>query len=311
MRYFAGIDGGATKTHCLIGDEDGNLLASGFAGPSNYQVVGQAAAQAALEAAFHQALREAKLVPDQIAYVLLGLAGADLEQDFSVLNRICQGILGTVPFKVVNDSWIGLKGGNPDNWGVVTVCGTAANTAGRTQDGKEIILRGMSYEMGNWGGGMDLLRDALHWAFRAEEGTAKKTLLAEEIPKLLGKQTMTEIVDTVRSQQADPETIYAIPILVFELASAGDEVCQEILISMGRTLGEMAGGVIARLGLKGLEVAVTLAGSIFKGTNPLLVDEYTTTVHRIAPRAKIRVADAEPVYGAYLMAKDEILSLRE
>ncbi|KLU63211.1 glucosamine kinase GspK [Peptococcaceae bacterium CEB3] len=308
MRYFAGIDGGATKTQCLIGDEEGNILASGFAGPANYQVVGKEGAQGSLEAAFHQALSEAELVPDQIAHVLLGLAGADLEQDFKVLNQVCQGIFGTVPFTVVNDCWIGLKAGNPDNWGVVTVGGTGANAAGRTQDGKEVILRGMSYEMGNWGGGMDLLRDALHWAFRSEEETAEKTLLAEEIPKLLGKKTMAEIVDTVRSQQVDQEIIFAIPIIVFKLASEGDVVCQEILISMGRTLGEMAGGIIHRLGIKDPEVPVTLVGSMFKGTNPLLIDEYTTTVHRTAPRAKIRVADAEPAYGAYLMAREKCLA---
>lgn len=308
MRYFAGIDGGATKTQCLIGDEEGNILASGFAGPANYQVVGQEGTKASLEAAFYQALSEAKLVPDQIASVQLGLAGADLEQDFRVLNQVCQGIFGTVPFTVVNDCWIGLKGGNPDNWGVVTVCGTGANAAGRTQDGKEIILRGMSYEMGNRGGGMDLLRDALHWAFRAEEETASKTLLAEEIPKLLGKHTMAEIVDTVRSQQVDPEIIFAIPIIVFELATAGDAICQEILINMGRTLGEMAGGIIHRLGIKDLEVPITLVGSMFKGNNPLLVDEYTTTVHRIAPKAKIRITDTEPAYGAYLMAKEKLSS---
>ena len=71
MRYFAGIDGGATKTQCLIGDEEGNILVSGFAGSANYQVVGQEGTKASLEAAFHQALSEAKLVPDQIASVQL------------------------------------------------------------------------------------------------------------------------------------------------------------------------------------------------------------------------------------------------
>lgn len=303
MRYFAGIDGGATKTQCLIGDEEGNVLASGFAGPANYQVVGQEGTKASLETAFQQALSEAKLGVDQISYALLGLAGADMEQDFEVLNQVCRGILGTVPFKVVNDCWIGLKAGNPANWGVVTVCGTGANAAGRTQDGREIILRGMGYELGNWGGGMDLVRDALHWAFRSEEETARKTLLTEEIPKLLGKETMAEIVDIVRSQQVDPEILFSIPLIVFDLAAKGDVVCQEILIKMGRTLGEMAGGIIYRLGIKDMEVPITLVGSIFKSTNPLLVEEYSTTVHRVAPRARIQIADAAPAYGAYLMAQ--------
>ncbi|GAB1483303.1 hypothetical protein MASR2M78_21190 [Treponema sp.] len=34
------IDGGGTKTHCVVGDSAGNILGEGFGGASNHQVVG-------------------------------------------------------------------------------------------------------------------------------------------------------------------------------------------------------------------------------------------------------------------------------
>ncbi len=307
--YLVGIDGGATKTLCLIGDERGTVLSSGLSYGSNHQVIGKEQARASIQHALNEALEKLNLTVNQIDYAVLGLAGADLPSDFTVLDEICHSIFHQAPFKIINDAWIGLRAGNPDNWGVVSICGTGANAAGRTQDGREAILRGMSYELGNRGGGIDLLKDALHYAFRSEEGTGPQTLLALELPKLLGLSRMQDLVETVLSQQVAPEIIYAIPILVFNLATQGDRVCQDLLVNMGRTLGEMAGGVIKRLGFAPeAEVPVTLVGSLFKGSNPLLLDEYTTTVHRVAPRARIEVAKAEPAYGAYLLALDHYAS---
>ena len=51
MEYVLGVDGGGTKTLVLLGDQDGNVLARGLSGPSNYNAVGFDAACLALESA--------------------------------------------------------------------------------------------------------------------------------------------------------------------------------------------------------------------------------------------------------------------
>lgn len=304
MGYFAGIDGGGFKTHCIIGDEKGSVLAEGFAPGSNYQISGQEAAAQAIHDALHDALKKLDVKMEQIEYAVLGLAGADMECDFKVLNHICSKILGKVPFKVLNDTWIGLKAGIPENWGVVTVCGSGSSCAGRNRRGQEVILRNLDYELGNRGGGLDIIKDALHFAFRSEEGTAPKTRLTEEVPKLLEAGSMDRLAEILRSRTFDMSKLHTIPVLVFRLATEGDRICQDILVSMGHVLGEIAGGVIKRLGMEEEMLPVTLVGSIFRGSNPLLIDEYTTTVHRTAPRAKIQVAGMKPAMGAYLLSLD-------
>jgi N-acetylglucosamine kinase-like BadF-type ATPase len=304
--YLVGIDGGATKTSCIIGDEDGKVLSFGNGKASNYQVVGVEYTKASVLSALNQAMDSIGISIKDIDYAILGLAGADMEWDYKVLNNMCREIFNEVPFRVVNDCWIGLRAGSDENWGVVTICGTGTNSAGRNRNGQEIILRSMSYEMGNWGGGTELLRDALHYAFRSEECTGRKTMLEVEIPKMFNLSNMEEVANLMRTEKNDDKKMYDIPIKVFELATRGDEICQDMLIKMGREMGRFASGVIKRLKFENEEFPIVLVGSVFKGKNPLLIDEYITTVHRTAPCAKIQVSTKDPVEGAYLLAVDYI-----
>lgn len=302
--YLVGIDGGATKTSCIIGDENGKVICSGTGKASNYQVVGVENTKSAVLSALNEAMNRIGISIKDIDYAVLGLAGADMECDFKVLNNICSEIFMDVPFRIVNDCWIGLRAGCDEYCGVVTICGTGTNSAGRNKNGQEVILRSMSYEMGNWGGGTELLRDALHYAFRSEECTGKRTMLEVEIPSMFNLSSMEQMANLIRTGKHDEEKMYEIPIKVFELAAKGDEVCQDMLIKMGREMGTFAAGVIKRLGIEREKFLVVLAGSVFKGKSPLLIDEYTTTVHRTAPHAKIQVSSREPVEGAYLLAVD-------
>ena len=58
MNYIIGVDGGGTKTLALLGDLDGNVLARGVSGPSNYNAVGFDAACSALESAISVARKD-------------------------------------------------------------------------------------------------------------------------------------------------------------------------------------------------------------------------------------------------------------
>lgn len=305
MLYLAGIDGGASKTHCIIGDLQGRILAEGFSTGSNYQVQGEEAARTAIQAALNQAMGELGIELMDIAYIVLGLAGADMESDHRVLDRLCSTFLMEGKYKILNDTWIGLRANIDDNCGVVSICGTGAACAGRNKAGKEVILRNLDYEMGNYGGGGEVARMALHYAFRSEELTDRYTRLEKEIPGLFGVENLEQVVLELRDPDFSERRLYEIPILVGRLALQGDVVCQEILIKMGQEIGKIAGGVIKKLGMEQENFKITLVGSIFRSKCPLLLDEYTTTVHRTAPFAHISIGEQKPVLGAYYMAIEE------
>ncbi|HEY9595580.1 MAG TPA: BadF/BadG/BcrA/BcrD ATPase family protein [Spirochaetia bacterium] len=305
MTYFLGVDGGGTKTACVVGDESGAVLGAATGPGSNHQTVGAAQTEAVLRRVVAAALAHAGVRADAVRFAIFGLAGADLPADFALLGPVCARVLGHARYRVLNDGWIGLKAGNPDYWGVVTSCGTGTCILGRTRDGREVALRNMTYELGNWGGGVDLARDAVRGACRSEEGTGPKTPLETEVPRALGVDSVAALVGPVTAGSFDPQSVAAAASLVFRLANEGDAVCQEILLRMGRVLGEMAGGVARRLELHCEEFPAVLTGSVFRGDSPLFIDEYTTTLHRAAPRARIVRSTRKPVMGAFHLALEE------
>lgn len=246
MRYYLGIDAGGTKTHCYVGDESGTILGEGFGGQGNYQLCGADVARISYESAINEALSNAGLHLTDITYaVFFGLSGADEEVDFEVLRPLCKSIVGDIPHEILNDTWIGLRTGAKH--GVVSICGTGAAHAGKNRDGQKHILRNLHYELGNMGGGGEVVDQALHYAFRSNEGTYKKTKLEQAIMDIFFEaKTMDEVCNAFRTNdyEVPREQAYHIPIATMKLASEGDEVAKEIISNMGREEGRYAAGVI-------------------------------------------------------------------
>lgn len=313
MEYYIGVDGGATKTLAVIGDCSGRILGTGLSGPSNYQVFGLEIAMESVREAIVAAATAAGIGGDALAErpgaaaagAVFGLAGADFPVDFERLTEGVQGLMGGRPFRVVNDCWVALRGGTPASFGIVAINGSGPNFAGRNRKGEQCINRGMGYEVGNRGGAADIMRDALHHAFRADEGAGPATALTEAIPRVVGLPSLQAIAEAMYAGGVGPAMGQPVVPLVFELANQGDAVAQRVLIDIGEVMGQSAGGVAKRLGMADEEFDVVLAGSVWRGVNPLLRDQFTTALHRVAPRAMPRLPLCEPGIGAYLMALED------
>src|ERR1700730_7408101 len=76
MRFVLGLDGGGTKTDCVLMDETGAVLVRTRSGPSNPSRVGLEAALAALIDAAEKALAASAKSAIEIAAVHGGIAGA-------------------------------------------------------------------------------------------------------------------------------------------------------------------------------------------------------------------------------------------
>jgi len=70
-----------------------------------------------------------------LAYIW-GLAGADLESDFILLNSEFKGYFKGTYFKIVSDSWIAFSTMSEKEWGAVSICGTGKNIVIKDVDGK-------------------------------------------------------------------------------------------------------------------------------------------------------------------------------
>ena len=300
MNYYFGIDGGGTKTQCYVGDEHGNILGKGQGGPCNYQTVGMIQAQKSIEEAFNEAIIHSDIKKEQLVSGILGLSGADEPKDFQILNTLCDNIFDDISYKVMNDTWIGLRTGS--SFGVVSICGTGAGHAGKTRKGESYILRNLTYELGNRGGGGELYEKALHFAFRSNEGTYKKTRLEELLLRVFNVNNMDEVAHSIRTNMFTETMQFEIPVGVFKLAEEGDTVALEIIREMGYTEGLYARSVIQRLEMEHEAVPMVLIGSIFKTGFKPLIDAYLCAVHEVAPEAYPVIPTMDPVHGALLLA---------
>lgn len=302
--FVLGIDAGGTKTQCMIADETGKILAESFSGPANHQVIGIEKTVESLQKAISEALAQTGLELSDIAYSVFGMAGADEEDDFQILVPAVEKLLGNKRFEVVNDGWIGFRSANQGHAGVVSICGTGAGHAGENFQGERLALRNLDYITGNYGGGNDVAKKAVHYAFRSEEGTWDKSLLEKEIPAVFDKTNMSEVCAILKYNKMTYEQERKIPIIVFELARKGDIVCQKLLTDLGYEEGRYAAAVARRLHMEKDSFPAVLIGSLFKTGEPILLNAYLRGLHEAAPGAYAVIPTEAPVKGAIGLALD-------
>ena len=309
--YVLGIDAGGTKTHCVIADENENILAEGLAGASQHQLFGIRQTEKNLQLAVSAALKEADLTLQDLSYAVLGMSGADGEDDLALLNPAAEKVLPGVPFRVVHDAWIGMYSALKEPFGVVSICGTGAGHAGRNRQGDELTLRNLDYRLGNYGGGGDLVEKALHYAFRSDEGTYEKSALEAAVPPIFGVSTMEDVCRLLKQNPLSDKERYQLPITVFQLANSGDSVCRMLIQDLGHEEGLYAAAVIRRLHMENEQVPVVLIGSLFHSDDPLLLDPFMEAVHTAAPAAYPVLPTRKPVAGAVRMALFILQDIKE
>jgi len=305
MDYYLGLDAGGTKTYCLVGDAQGNVLGFGRAGTGSYEYHGIEPAMTENRKAIDGALRAANLTLNDIAAVGMGVAGADLPEDYAMLEEeIYTPLFGNTRRVFRNDSFAGLRGGLREPYGIVIACGTHIVCAGQNRQGDEARVGGISPEFGDMTSGPIIGQEGLHMVWRARDGVEPPTQLTEKFLKKSGCADVDEMFTRMYRQELTLDTLQPIAKIVFEAAVEGDSAACDILERHGRYLGKMANACARQLGMAGESFSVVMTGSVFKGQSPVLRDAMTTVVHREFPLASIVRAAFEPVVGALLMAME-------
>lgn len=309
VTYYLGIDGGTTRTKAVVGDDAGRIVGSGEGGGSNYQVVGLEAAVSGITGAVLGALTAAGLSISQVERAVFGLSGMDLPMHREELDAALTTAFPGLVFDLVNDTWIMLKAGTDKGWGIALVCGGGANACACNRDGAWVTLRGLGYESGLRGGGLDMLRDILHYAFLSHDGTGSKSVLEQTVLNVTGAPDYDTLqllfLEAAQDTAGHGELLHralAIVPLVFDGATAGDEACKRILMLQADSLAEGITGLVHKMGFERETVDVVLGGSVFGGSNPTFVDRLTLLIHDVAPHARLRLPLLDPVLGAYAMA---------
>jgi N-acetylglucosamine kinase-like BadF-type ATPase len=299
VRVVLGVDGGGSKTHALVADEHGETLGFASSGRSNWEDTGLEAAGLALEVAITGALSDAGVRPRDLTASAFGLAGLDWDGDRPLLAALVDPLGLGGPRRLDNDSFIALRAGTSQPFGVVVIAGTGTVAAGRDPAGRSFRTFGLDPMYGDFGSATDVAEEAVHAVADAYTGRGQPTTLSELLPPLAGCASPVELLHRLsRGAIALPP---AAPMVLAE-AAAGDPACEAIVVRVGTALGESAALVARRLGMDRQAFEMVMAGGLFRGRSQLLETTLTGALHRAAPLARPVLLACKPVIGAVIEA---------
>lgn len=298
MTFFLGIDGGGTKTRCVLGDESA-VLASGSGSGCNVLRVGEACARDSLAGAIHEACVQGGVSPQQISRTCAGISGAADDGVASLVQRLLIEIIGGA-IEVIGDMEIALEsafGGEP---GIVIIAGTGAIAYGRNSRGETARASGWGRMVSDEGSGHWIGVQAIGAALRSYDA-GKQTPLLRALLEALDAKTVHDLVVRVNGSPA-PDFAALFPV-VLAVAEDGDKLAAEVLERAGSELARTVATLVERLFPNG-ETQVAMHGGVILGSDRVRT-AFAHALHEFSPQATLSEVEVDPALGALQRARRE------
>lgn len=300
MSIFLGIDGGGSKTSCIIGDEN-SVLGTGTSGGSNVVRLGEQQARESLSAAIRQACAEAKIIPAQIKKTCVGIAGGARPEIANVVQRLLLELVGG-EIEIVGDQVIAMEAAFGSGSGVIVIAGTGSIAYGRNAKGQLARAGGWGFAISDEGSGHWIGHAAVAASLRAydQAGHQSTSLLLEGIMKAWGVSLVEQLVVMANSAPDFP----ALLPTVLSADEAGDEIARHVLTQAGSELSTLAALVIDRIFEKGESLSVAVSGGVFCNSD-LVREVFYSTLRAEYPHLLQNANVVDPAMGALNLARNK------
>ncbi len=297
-----GIEGGATRTTCLVATPQDHLVRRHETGPANFRLLS--------DSELESRLREIHPLCPQPAAIGLGLAGVREPADRQRLRTVAQRVWPQTPVFAGNDLETALaatptRPSAPPTPRVVIISGTGSCVFGQTPDGHSLKVGGWGHHLGDRGSGYDLGLQAVRESIQHWDRTGHWPPLGTRILQHLLLNEPNDLIPWAQSA-AKPE-IASVALPVFQAAAAGDRLARQLLARAAHTLADDALTCARRLCPKRRPVEFILAGSVL-----LKQAGFRRTLARIIraqwPSARILALPREGAWGAIALARTTLAS---
>src|SRR5580700_6476484 len=297
--YFLGLDGGGTKTDCILVDGSGKTLARSTAGPSNPIRAGYAKAWFTLSDAADVVLEHQHIKAGDIRGIYAGIGGAGRDVVARRIGTFLERAFPEAAVTVTTDLAITLQAAVGDGEGLVLIISTGSAAYGRGAGGETSRAGGRGPWFSDEGSAFDIGRRALAAVVRAEENRGPQTALSAKMLKWLGCNEWGRVLDWVVK---NPDDVFPrIFPLVGELGDKGDAVACEILTTAAASLGDLAHSVIGKLAMQDREISIAKAGGT-NGRSKVFDAAIDARLHELAPHAHIVALQMRPAEAAAKLA---------
>lgn len=310
-RYLMGIDGGATKTQCVLYNIDENKADLVRFGPLNHEVLpgGFEQLKIDLKSLIDSTLIRSNATIDQLEYCVFGMAGVDTNSQHNIVSEIIKDI-GISNFLLCNDSFLGIKAGSPNGTGICVINGTGSTASGIDQTGKIIQIGGFGDLSGDMGGGtfigIAVVRSVYKYLFKRGKPTIMKSLIFNTLGIKSENEFMEIITEKINNGDIKLSTLN---IIAFDAARQGDETAINILTETGLDYADTVNEIINQLNFNETEeINIVLAGTVnIKEKNSLLVKVMKERILQTNQNYRINfvILQHPPVIGALIWAAEQ------
>jgi N-acetylglucosamine kinase len=302
--FAIGVDGGQTATRALVARFDARPLGEGSGGPLVHfrSEGGLAQNRAAIQTAILAACTAANVPRSSVRSVALGLTGVQLDApEAPTVEAIVREVLSAQTVLVVPDYVTNLAGAALGESGVVVIAGGGSVVYGVAADGREALVGGYGYLVGDEGSGFDIGRHAVMAAIRASEDRGSKTTLEAAVRTHFQVSHVRELFNLVYDASFSRERLSQVTPLVAREAEHGDSVARAIMRRAGRELANSCLAAIRTLFTPGERPNIYLSGGVWQAGD-VIREPFLRRLTRCWGAVDIRTPRASPVEGALVLA---------
>ncbi|MES2691889.1 MAG: BadF/BadG/BcrA/BcrD ATPase family protein [Verrucomicrobiota bacterium] len=248
MIYRIGIDGGGTKTECVLLDESGNVVARHLAPGCNPSVAGPEQARLVVTDALCQLVAALNLPAGEaptIAHTHIYAAG-----NRTFWRETGATLTGFGRVFTADDSWPVLELATHGQPGLVLHGGTGSFVAARAPDGSVHYAGGIGWRFGDPGSGYDLGRRAIGRALLELQGWAIPSRLGPTVRDhtQLGETADAAAITRFFYYHAEPNRqIAGLAPAILRLAAEGDHTAHLLMVESLEELLALARRVATKL----------------------------------------------------------------
>jgi N-acetylglucosamine kinase-like BadF-type ATPase len=298
MKYLIGIDGGGTKTDCIVTDENYNQLFSLKGGPLNLLSATPSESSRIVLQLINSCISKLDITLSQLDCIGIGAAGAGRIEDSEKLAIILKALLPhSIKLQVISDAEAALEGAFKGKPGCILISGTGSIIYGKDQNGTIHRCGGFGKIIGDEGSGFMIGKKGLIAAAKEFDGRGEKSLITELLNDKYQIQSGQTLINAVYNNNLDISSVA--PIV---LASAGnnDKVALRIIDEETEELLNLISCMVKKLEQEYLEISFT--GKLIRTINIFSI----SLKNKLAASyklIKIKEPEYSPAMGAVFIAK--------
>ncbi|MDF2067829.1 BadF/BadG/BcrA/BcrD ATPase family protein [Bacillus sp. Cr_A10] len=301
--YFIGVDGGGTKTVCVIGDNSGRIISKIVGKGSNIKSTKPENVRIQILELLNTLLKQSGIQKEQVSAIYIGTAGGDREEDKRTWIDWMSIYFQSHPcrIQITNDAVPALVSGSFSLNGLVVIAGTGSIAYLVQDDGARTTRSGgWGYLFGDEGSGYHIGNEALRYVTRYIDkhgNFSQDELLTQAVLRHFKLQNSSEIITAVYDNDNPRTAIASLAKPVIELAEQKYGPANDIVQHAITSLVKLLSTILEReQETKGLPIV--LSGGLF--LNDMFCGSFVEAMRKFDN--ELYVPSLPPVIGSYINA---------